>query len=99
MSEKPQAGEFWEWDGVRLRIVGARMNGSIVAEHECGSLEFGCTVVEMKHLPDCRSFDWQPETPPHVQKSLEMELIEKLQKRVERLEAAERRERAMGDVQ
>jgi hypothetical protein len=64
MGEKPQAGEFWEWSGVRLRIVGTRMNGSIVAEHECGHLEFGCRVFDMKHLPDCNSFEWQPETFP-----------------------------------
>lgn len=65
MSEKkPQAGEFWEWSGVRLRIVGTRMNGSIVAEHECGHLEFGCRIFDMKHLPECDSFEWQPETFP-----------------------------------
>jgi hypothetical protein len=168
MMKKPQAGEFWEWSGVRLRIVGTRMNGSIVAEHECGHLEFGCRVFDMKHLPECDSFEWQQETfpqyyapsfrsidraafirrdsPSHVvtvrkdgsevtwstdwaeesdgrkeitksdaisrldnsrgydkavdvPRSREMELIEKLQKRVDRLEAAERRERAMGAVQ
>ena len=64
IDKKPQAGEFWGWAGCRLRIIGTRSNGVIVAEHECGSLEFGCTFGEMKHLPDCDSFDWQPETFP-----------------------------------
>ena len=59
--KKPQAGEFWEWAGCRLRIIGTRLNGAVVAEHECGSLEFGCTAGDMKHISDCDSFDWQPE--------------------------------------
>jgi hypothetical protein len=60
MSEKkPQPGEFWEWAGMRLRIIGTRANGAIVAEHECGSLEIGCAVGEMNYLPECDSFVWQ----------------------------------------
>ena len=60
----PQAGEFWEWAGERLRIIGTRNDGRIVGENQAGGLEMSCHIFDMTHLPDCDSFDWQPETFP-----------------------------------
>ena len=62
--KKPQAGEFWEWAGERLRIIGTRNDGRIVGENQAGGLEMSCHIFDMTHLPDCDSFDWQPETFP-----------------------------------
>lgn len=62
--KKPEAGEFWEWAGKRLRIIGTRHDGRIVGENQAGGLEMSCHIFDMTHLPECDSFDWQPETFP-----------------------------------
>jgi hypothetical protein len=166
--KKPQAKEWWEYNGVRIHIVGITTKGLLSCEYKDGTMSVLRQGDHWKHLPDCNSFEWQPETFPQyyqpsfrsidraafirrdspscvvtvrkdgsevlwssdwaeesdgqkeitksdaisrldnsrgcdkaieVTKSQEMDLIEKLQKRVDRLEATERRERAMGAVQ
>ena len=65
MSEKkPQAGEWWEHEGYRVYVVGHRRDGVVITEAVGGFI--GCIENEFgwKHLPDCDSFEWQPETFP-----------------------------------
>ena len=62
--KKPQTGEWWECDFTRVRIVGHRLDGVVITEAIGGFI--GCIENEFgwKHLPDCDSFEWQPETFP-----------------------------------
>ena len=65
MSEKqPQAGEWWQKDDTRLCIIGTKKNGLTVGETECGSLIPFMSIHGWQHLPDCDSFEWQPEVYP-----------------------------------
>jgi hypothetical protein len=82
------------------RVVTVRKDGSEVlwssdwAEESDGRKEITKSDA-ISRLNNSRGYDKAIEVP----RSWEMDLIEKLQKRVDRLEAAERRERAMGAVQ
>ncbi len=66
MSEqkKPEIGEWWEHDSNRVLIVGKTRNGIAIAEYQDGSVYEIENGENFKHLPDCDSFDWQPETFP-----------------------------------
>ncbi len=66
MSEqkKPEIGEWWEHDSDRVLIVGKTRNGIAIAEYQDGSVYEIENGKNFKHLPDCDSFEWQPETFP-----------------------------------
>lgn len=65
MSEqkKPEAKEFWE-NKERVQIVGTLSDGATVGETSSGSIRTFKHENGWKHLPDCGSFGWQPETFP-----------------------------------
>ncbi len=66
MSEqkKPQAGEWWEYNGVRIRIVGTLLNGRVVCEYRDGKTATLTQGDWWHHEPRCTSWDWQPEPEP-----------------------------------
>ncbi len=66
MSEKkkPEAGEYWEKQGVRMLVIGTKKNGMTVGEHECGSIDLFHCQHGWEHLPDCTGWDWEPEVFP-----------------------------------
>lgn len=107
MIEKPKTGEWWETeDGGRLFIVGYRRDKQIVFEAAAG-IDWGMiNTTVWRHLPDCTGFDCQEIKPEVSDRETEMiaalanlrDQQEKLQRRVERLEAEERRQRACGVV-
>lgn len=60
MSERtPQAGDWYEKDNCRVRIVGFRLDGVAITETIGGFI--GCIedFSGWKHLPGCDSFEWQ----------------------------------------
>lgn len=63
IEKKPQAGEFWELNE-RVKIVGPLSDGATVGETSSGSIRTFKHENGWTHLPDCDSFDWQPETFP-----------------------------------
>jgi hypothetical protein len=63
MIEKPKAGEWWEKEGVRLRVIGEKRNGLTVGEHECGSIDLFRSQDGWQHLTECTGFDWQEPKP------------------------------------
>ena len=66
MSElkKPEAGEWWQRDWCRVLIVGRKLNGNVITETINGLIGTMQDEEEWQHLPDCDSFEWQPETFP-----------------------------------
>ena len=64
--KQPQAGEYWQKDGKRLCVIGTKKNGVPVGETECGNLIPFLPIHDWQHLPDCDSFDWQPEVWPKL---------------------------------
>jgi hypothetical protein len=100
VSEKPKAGEWWEKEGVRLRVIGEKRNGLTVGEHECGSIDLFRSQDGWSHLPHCTGFDWvEPPTEDTAYLLAEVarlkEQLGKTQQRVDRLERDDRRERSM----
>ena len=104
MSDLPQAKEWWEdATGVRVYVVGFRVGGDMVIQHECGTIGIGYFSDKWVRLDGCNSWIWEKPT------KREMDLLacfanlrdnmDRLSKRVDRLESSERRERAMGAVQ
>ena len=55
------AGEWYENDSLRVRIVGKRLDGKVITETHGGFLGSISDKSEWKHLPDCDSFYWRPE--------------------------------------
>lgn len=62
MSEKPKAGEWWEKENIRLRVIGEKRNGLTVGEHECGSIDLFRCQDGWAYLPHCTGFDWSEKT-------------------------------------
>ena len=62
--KKPQAGEWWEYNGVRIHIVGITTKGLLSCEYKDGTMSVLRQGDHWKHLTDCKSFEWQPETFP-----------------------------------
>ena len=65
---KPVAGEWYEFCDVRVCCVAVSKQNDVVFEHRNGSFEFFRDGEEplddLKYLPDCTGWDWQPETFP-----------------------------------
>ena len=66
VSEKPKAGEWWEKEGVRLRVIGEKRNGLTVGEHECGSIDLFRSQDGWNHRPNCTGFDWVDPEPEEM---------------------------------
>ena len=62
--KQPQAGEWWQKDGTRVCVVGTKKNGLTVGEMQSGTLIPFMSIHDWQHLPDCDSFEWQPEVFP-----------------------------------
>ena len=62
--KKPLAGEWWEKDGCRVRVVGHRLDGAAITETHGGFIGLLRVIEGWKHLTGCDSFEWQPETFP-----------------------------------
>lgn len=58
------AGEWYENDSLRVRIVGKRLDGKVITETHGGFIGSINDKSEWTHLPDCDSFYWKPETFP-----------------------------------
>lgn len=62
MSEqkRPEAGEWWQLGGHRVRIVGHRSDGMPITEDANGFI--GCIENQdrWQHVLGCDSFEWQP---------------------------------------
>lgn len=63
-TKQPQAGEWWQKEDTRVCIVGTRKNGLTVGEMQSGTLIPFMSIHGWQHLPDCDSFEWQPEVWP-----------------------------------
>jgi len=99
VSEKPKAGDWWEKEGVRLRVIGEKRNGLTVGEHECGSIDLFRGQDGWQHLPKCTGFDWQEKTEePDLLAALVnlRDQLEKMQRRVEKLESGNARHQILG---
>jgi hypothetical protein len=107
MSELPKAGEWWltSWGPV-VYIVGRMLGRGVVVQYQDNSTQTINKTGELgtwRRLPDDAGFDWKEKKPS------ESDLLacvanlrdnmDRLSKRVDQLESAERRERAMGAVQ
>ena len=62
--KQPQAGEYWQKEYTRVCVIGTKKNRLTVGETECGTLIPFLPIHDWQHLPDCDSFDWQPEVWP-----------------------------------
>lgn len=62
--KQPQAGEWWQYNGVRIYIVGVKLNGHVVCEYRDGSIATLVVGDWWQHLSDCDSFEWKPEVWP-----------------------------------
>lgn len=62
---KPVAGQWYEWQEQRVYCVGQDSHGHTIVNNECGTLNIlrGKLIEELKHLPDCTGWDWQPPQP------------------------------------
>ena len=58
---KPQAGEWWSYNGVRVYVVGVTLTGHTVCEYHDRSIAKLLVGDWWQHLPDCKGFDWKPE--------------------------------------
>ena len=58
-TKTPQAGEYWvSDDGSLIRIVGTKLNGSVIYENQAGlSFQFN-SMTNWRHEPRCTSFHW-----------------------------------------
>jgi hypothetical protein len=63
-AKQPQGGEYWQKGLRRLFIIGTTKNGLTVGETEFGTLIPFMSIHDWQHLPDCDSFEWQPEVYP-----------------------------------
>lgn len=65
---KPVTGEWYEFCDVRVCCVAVSKQNDVVFEYRNGSFEFFRDGEEplddLKYLPDCTGWDWQPETFP-----------------------------------
>lgn len=83
MSEvkKPMAGEWWKYDDVdgtkfRLYVVGPlrTINQRFMCEDSSGAIEmYDIDPMKWNHLPDCDSFEWNPEVFPQYWTTLDRE--------------------------
>jgi len=65
MSEKkPLAGEWWEYNGVRIYIIGLTTIELLCCEYQDGAMSVLRQGDYWKYLPECDSFEWKPETFP-----------------------------------
>lgn len=62
-TKTPKAGEWWHFNGVRIRIVGVLLNGRLVCEYKDGSTLILTQGTFWHHEPRCDSFDWQEPKP------------------------------------
>ena len=62
--KQPQAGEWWQKDGKRVCVIGTKKNGLTIGEMRGGTLIPFMSIHDWQHLPDCDSFEWQPEVFP-----------------------------------
>jgi hypothetical protein len=102
MSDLPKAQEWWEEsEGTRVYIVGFRSGGDMVIQHECGTIGIARFDHKWKRLDGCTGWNWDKPTEADLTAALVFlrDKMDRLAKRVDRLESAERRERAMGAVQ
>ena len=58
-TKTPQPGEYWvSDDGSIIRIVGTKLNGSVIYENQAGfSFQFN-SMIQWRHEPRCTGFDW-----------------------------------------
>ena len=63
-AKQPHAGEYWQKEYTRVCVIGTMKNGLTVGETEFGTLISFLQIHDWQHLPDCDSFDWQPEVWP-----------------------------------
>lgn len=59
--KKPEANEWWQYNGVRVYLIGQKRNGHVVCEYRDGSIATLVVGDWWTHLPDCTGWDWQPE--------------------------------------
>ena len=63
---QPQAAQWWECKGTRVRIIGVKSDGQIV--YELSDESVGVMSVNVadswQHLPECTGWDWKPEVFP-----------------------------------
>jgi hypothetical protein len=66
MSKQPQSGEYWQSNNDSpVFIVGVKQNGDVIFENKHGiHFNGGKNWHAWRHLPDCDSFGWVPETWP-----------------------------------
>lgn len=62
MTEKkqPEAGEFWEYNGVRIFIAGRTTKGLLSCEYRDGTMAVFRRGDFWTYLPECDSFEWRP---------------------------------------
>lgn len=60
-TKKPQAGEWWQYNSVRVRIAGVKLNGHVVCEYRNGSIATLIAGDWWQHIRDCTGWDWHPE--------------------------------------
>lgn len=61
---KPKAGQWWQYNGVRVFVVGLKLNGHAVCEYRDGALATLVVGDSWKHIPDCTGFDYVLEPEP-----------------------------------
>jgi hypothetical protein len=106
MSELPKAGEWWltSWGPV-VYVVGRMIGRGVVVQYQDDSTQTIKKTEELgkwRRLPDDAGFLWKDKPSESDLLACIVNLrdnMDKLAKRVDQLEAAERRERAMGAVQ
>ena len=77
MSEEtktPKTGEYWiDECGSIIRIVGTKLNGSVIYENRAGfSFQFN-SMIQWRHEPRCTGFDWTE--PPAINPGEGWELL------------------------
>lgn len=58
--KEPKAGQWWQYNGVRVFVVGLKLNGHAVCEYRDGALATLVVGDSWKHIPDCTGFDYMP---------------------------------------
>ena len=66
MTTQPQPGQWWQSNNdTQVFIIGVKQNGDVIFENKHGQhFNGGKHWHNWQHLPDCDSFDWQPEVWP-----------------------------------
>ena len=64
-AKTPLPGEYWvSDDGSLIRIVGTKLNGSVIYENQAGfSFQFN-SMTNWHYEPRCTSFEWVEPQPP-----------------------------------